>query len=356
MKKRSKKAGLPPGSPIHIGDHKSHEVTVTLIDYDESSFNETTVAELDSCPTLRDSAKVSWFNVDGIHDVEATQAICDCFGYHPLLVEDSVNTDQRPKLEDFGEYLFIVLKMLGYDEEKRKLQSEQVSLILGERYVISFQELPGDVFDPLRQRLREGKGKIRKHGADRLAHALVDAVVDHYFTILEKVSEDIEELEDDVVSEPTQKTLKQINAMKRELLYLRRSIWPLREVVSNLERGDSPLIKKPTRVYFRDVYDHTIHVIDTIETFRDLVTGMLDIYLSGISNRMNEVMKVLTVIATIFIPLTFITGLYGMNFNTQISPLNMPELNWYLGYPLVLALMFLVAVFMFAYFRRRKWL
>jgi magnesium transporter len=253
-------------------------------------------------------------------------------------------------MEDFEDYLFIVLKMLQYDEEVNETKTEQVSLILGSNYVVSFQEDEGDVFGLIRERIRADRGRTRKMGADYLAYSLVDAIVDHYFMVLEKVGEQIEDIEDELVKNPTPEVLHTIHSLKRELIYLRKSVWPLREVISRLERWESPLIDKSIDIYLRDVYDHTIQVIDALETFRDMLSGMLDIYLSSVSNRMNEVMKVLTIIATIFIPLTLIAGIYGMNFRY------MPELESPWGYPMVYLIMLAVGVVMLTYFRRKQWL
>jgi len=273
------------------------------------------------------------------------------FEVHPLVLEDIVNTGQRPKMEDFENYLFIVLKMFHYDEEADEIKTEQVSLVLGSNFVISFQEREGDVFHPIRERIRNAKGRIRKMAPDYLAYSLLDAIVDSYFIIMEKLGEEIENTEEKLVTNPTPATLQTIHNLKREMIFLRKSVWPLREVISALERGGSSLIQESTHIYLRDVYDHTIQVIDTIESFRDMVSGMLDIYLSSISNRMNEVMTVLTIIATIFIPLTFIAGIYGMNFEY------MPELKWHWFYPKAFWLTIIViAGFMAFYFKRKKWL
>jgi magnesium transporter len=261
-----------------------------------------------------------------------------------------MNTGQRPKMEDFDDYLFIVLKMFHYDEKENETKTEQVSLILSTNYVISFQESEGDVFDPIRERMRTDRGRIRKMGADYLAYTLIDAIVDNYFMVLEKIGEKIEDIEDELVKNPTPEVLQTIHRLKRELIFLRKSVWPLREVISRLERWESPLINKSIDIYLRDVYDHTIQVIDSLETFRDMLSGMLDIYLSSVSNRMNEVMKVLTIIATIFIPLTLIAGIYGMNFRY------MPELDWVWGYPMVYVIMLAISAVMLMYFRRKKWL
>jgi magnesium transporter len=253
-------------------------------------------------------------------------------------------------MEDFGDYIFVVLKMLRHDMETEEVKTEQVSLILGPRFVISFQEAEGDVFDPIRDRIRKAKGRIRRMGADYLAYALIDAVVDNYFLILERFAERIEAMEAELVSNPAPETLQKIHTLKRELIFLRRSVWPLREAISGLQRAESRLIADSTEIYLRDVHDHTIQVIDTVESLRDMVSGMLDTYLSSVSNRMNEVMKVLTIIATIFIPITFIAGIYGMNFAF------MPELGWRGAYFVVLGIMTAVSLAMIFYFKRKHWL
>ncbi|TAL23038.1 MAG: magnesium/cobalt transporter CorA [Nitrospirae bacterium] len=351
IKKRSRKAGLPPGSLIHIGDKKKEEVKITVIDYDEGSFQEKAIAEIQECFTFKDKPTVTWINVDGIHKVEIPEKLGECYGFHPLIIEDILNSDQRPKMEDFGDYIYIVLKMLNLDSRTNNIISEQISLILGPNFVISFQEgHEGDVFNPVRERLRTGKGKTRKMGADYLAYSLIDSIVDNYFIILEKLGEKIEFLEERLVTNPTGNVLREIHSLKREMLFLRKSVWPLREVISAMAKGESALIHPSTGIYLRDIYDHTIHVVDTIETFRDMVSGMLDIYLSSISNRMNAVMKVLTIIATIFMPLTFLAGVYGMNFK------HMPELEWKFGYPMIVVVMLIVAVIMLFFFRKKKWL
>jgi len=350
IKRHSKKAGLAPGTLVHIGERKTEAVRITYMDYDEQNIQEKQVASIEECFPFKSTPTVSWINIDGLHDVELMEKLGKEFELHPLILEDILNTGQRPKVEDFDKYIFVVLKMLSYNDEKQMVQSEQVSLVLGANYVISFQEAIGDVFEPIRERIRSAKGRIRKMGADYLMYALLDAVVDGYFAILEKLGERIESMEEELVSDPTQETLEQIHTLKKEMIFLRKSVWPLRELISGLERSESPLIKETTEVYLRDVYDHTIQVIDTVESFRDMVSGMLDIYLSSISNRMNAVMKVLTIIATIFIPLTFIAGVYGMNFRY------MPELERHWGYPLVLLVMGIVAIVMLIYFRRKRWL
>ena len=350
-KKRSQKAGLPPGTLIHIGEKKREEPKITILDYDEAQFQEREAKSIEECFPFKEKPTVTWINVEGLHQVEVLERLGGCYGLHPLVLEDILNTDQRPKMEDYGEYIYIVLKMLNYDDKSGQIEAEQISLVLGQNFVLSFQEgKEGDVFGLLRERLRGAKGRIRKMGADYLAYSLIDSVVDHYFIILERLGERVEFLEEELVTEPTTKTLQEIYNLKREMIFLRKAVWPLREVISGLERGESSLIQQNTQIYFRDVYDHTIQVIDTIETFRDTVSGMLDIYLSSVSNRLNAVMKVLTIIATIFMPLTFLAGIYGMNFKY------MPELEWRWGYPLVWMIMIAIGIFMLFYFRKKKWL
>ena len=350
IKKRSKKAGLPPGTLVHIGEKKAETLKITVMDYDESHFEEKGVKTIDECFIFKDKPTVTWINIDGLHQVEILEKLGECYGLHPLVLEDILNTDQRPKMEDYGEYIYIVLKDLDYDDKSSQIEPEQISLILGPNFVFSFQEREGDTFDTIRERLRNSKGRIRKMGADYLAYTLLDSIVDNYFIILEKLGEKIEFLEEKLVTQPTPETLQIIHYLKREMIFLRKAVWPLREVISGLERGESSLIKESTRIYLRDVYDHTIQTIDTIETYRDMVSGMLDIYLSSVSNRLNSVMKVLTIIATIFMPLTFLAGVYGMNFKF------MPELEWRWGYPLIWLVMVGIGVFMLLYFRKKRWL
>ena len=350
-KERSKKAGLPPGSLIHVGEKKDGMAKITVLDYDEAHVKEKEVNVVEECFVFKDQPTVTWIDVDRIDRVETIQKLGECYGLHPLVLEDILNADQRPKMEDYDRYSYIVLKMLYYRDQSGQVEAEQISLILGQNFLFSFQEgKKEDIFDPIRERIRNGKGRIRKMGADYLAYALIDAIVDHYFIILEKLGERIEFLEEALVTQPTTQTLKEIHSLKREMIFLRKAVWPLREVISSLTRGESSLIQESTRVYLRDVYDHTIQVIDTIETFRDMVSGMLDIYLSSVSNRLNSVMKVLTIIATVFMPLTFLAGVYGMNFK------HMPELEWRWGYPVIWAIMIGIGVFMLVYFKKKKWL
>lgn len=351
IKKRSRKAGLPPGSLIHIGEKKTEEVKIAIIEYDEAHFHEQTARSVEECFPFKDKNRstVAWINIDGIHEGEILGKLGEGFGLHPLIVEDIMNTDQRPKCEDFDAYYYVVLKMLHCNGKDGEIISEQVSLILGSNFVISFQERAGDIFRGIMDRVRMNKGRIRKMGADYLAYCLLDAIVDNYFIIMETLGEKIESLEDELVSNPTPKVLRTIYHLKRNMILLRRSVWPLREVIGGLERGGSLLMRESTRIYLRDIYDHTIHIIDTLETFREMIAGMLEIYLSSISNRVNAVIKVLTMIATIFMPLTFIAGIYGMNFKY------LPELEWRWGYPMVLLIMACVTATMVYFFKKKKW-
>ncbi len=350
IKRRSRKAGLPPGTLIHIGEKKVEALKITIMDYDEAHFQEKETKAVEECFAFKDTPGVTWINIDGLHQIDFLEKLGECYGFHPLVLEDILNTDQRPKMEDYGDYLYIVLRMLSYKDQGREIETEQVSLILGPNFVFSFQEKEGDSFDPIRQRIRNNKGRIRKMGADYLAYALIDSIVDNYFIIMEKLGETIEFLEEELVTHPVPETLRTIHQLKRELIFLRKAVWPLREVIASLERGELTLIKEATRLYLRDVYDHTIQVIDTIETFRDMISGMLDIYLSSVSNRLNSVMKVLTIIATIFMPLTFLAGIYGMNFK------HFPELEWRWSYPLFWLVSALITISMLLYFKKKKWL
>lgn len=351
VKDQAQTAGLPPGTVLYVGDEKAAPVRITVIDYDQDGFREKQLCTLEECFGFKETPTISWINIDGVHQVELIEKLGRQFGFHHLVLEDIVNTGQRPKFEDLDKYLFFVLKMLTYNTEKEIVQAEQISLILGRGFVISFQERIGDVFEPVRDRIRNDKGHVRKMSSDYLAYALIDAIVDNYFLILDKLSDKIESVEEQLVTEPAEKTVHQIHALKRNFILLRKSVWPLREVISNLERSESLLIDKTTRVYLRDLYDHTIQVIDTVETLREMVGGMLDVYLSSMSNRMNAIMKVLTVIATIFMPLSFFTGVYGMNFQY------MPELRWRWMYPVGFwAVIAAVVILMLTYFRKKKWL
>jgi magnesium transporter len=349
-KRLSQKAGSAPGTLVHIGERKTETPRITILDYDDDQLNEKQLEHIEEAFPFKDSPTTTWLNIDGIHDIELIQKIGTHFNIHSLILEDIVNTGQRPKADDHEAYNYFVLKMLYLDEQNDEVRSEQVSLVLGQNFLISFQETEGDVFALVRDRIRKGKRRIRTHGCDYLAYALIDAVVDHYFIILETIGATIESLEEDLLGEPTPETLQRIHELKRELIYTRKQVWPLREMINTVIRGELSMVREETIVFFKDVYDHTIQIVDTIESYRDILSGMLDLYLSTISNRMNEVMKVLTIIATIFIPITFVAGIYGMNFKS------MPELEWKWGYVAVWCLIVGIALIMIGYFKRKKWL
>ena len=347
--RKSKKTGLPPGTPVYVGDEEPLPAHIDEISYDEDEFREKVVDDVTEILDDLKSPDITWVNVNGLKVSDIIE-IGTAMGFHPLIQEDIVNTLQRPKVEEYTDHIFFVLKMIKYDEESEEIDVEQVSFILGDRYLVSFQERHGDCFNIIRQRIRENKGIIRKMGADYLAYSLIDMIVDGYFTVLEQIGDRIEEIEDELVINPQIDTLHDIYAMKRQMIGIRKSVWPLREVISRLDRIGSKQFKEGTSIYIRDVYDHTIQVIDAIETYRDLLSGMLDIYLSSISNKMNQIMQLLTIIGTIFIPLTFLAGIYGMNFEY------MPELGWRNAYPALWGIMIVITGVMVLFFRRRKWL
>ena len=349
-KKRSQKAGLPPGTLIHIGDKKIEKPRISFIEFDEAHFNETQLSTLADWKPVSDGKTVTWLDIGGLHQVGLIEQIGQYFNLHPLVLEDILNTDQRPKLDDYPDYLYVVLKMLYPGERGTEVMAEQVSIVLGRDYVLTFQENGKDVFDSLRTRLRTDKRQIRKRGADYVFYALIDAIVDHYFVILEGLGERIGILEDKCVVDAKNVSLGHILQLKTEMRYLRRAVWPLREVLSGLQRNDNALIQPSTKPYLHDVYDHTVQIMETIESYHDQVTGMVDIYLSSNSQRMAAVMKVLTIITTIFMPLTFIAGIYGMNFE------HMPELHSTWGYPIVLLVMGVIGIAMLVFFRKKKWL
>jgi magnesium transporter len=350
IKKISRKAGLSPGTLVHIGEKIAEKTKFTLINYDREQLQEKEFAAIDESFSYKDTPPVTWINIDGLHEIDIIEKIGHHFDIHPLTLEDIVNTGQRPKAEDYDDYVFIVFKMLFYDDAKMHITSEQVSIILGAHYLISFQEKEGDVFNFVRERIRKAKGRIRKSGPDYLTYALIDATVDHYFFIIEKVGEKLEQIEEELLENPNPQTLQSIHSLKREMIYFRKQVWPIRELLNHLMHEESQLIREANHIFFRDIYDHTIQVIDAIESMRDILTGMQDLYLSTLSNKMNEVMKVLTIMATIFIPLTFIAGIYGMNFKF------MPELEWKWSYPVLWGVLVAIFVGMLLWFRRKRWL
>jgi magnesium transporter len=343
------KPGLSPGTLAIDGKHTTEPVRITVIDYDTDHYTEKQVSDVEDCYAFRDTETVTWINIDGLGNTGVIDKIGSHYHIHPLILEDILNTGQRPKMEDLESYLYVNLKMLQLAGPEKEIRGEHVSMIIGTNFLLSFQEDEGDVFDPVRERIRK-EGRIRRFGPDYLAYALIDDIVDNYFLVMEHLEEQVEDLEEELVRNATPASLHKINHLKRDMIYLRKSVWPLREVILGMERSESPLIKDTTIIYIRDVYDHIIQVIDTMETVRDMVSGMFDIYLSSLSYRMNEIMKVLTLIATIFIPLTFVAGVYGMNFQ------HMPELAWEYGYVTVWGIMITMVVAMLYYFRKKHWI
>jgi magnesium transporter len=349
LKKFARKAGMPPGSLVYLGGKGPLPAKIMIIQYSESDYVENEFDAFTECLPVDDRGGVTWINVRGVHQVKNLEKLGECFHIHPLVLEDILDLEQRTKIEDYEDYLYIALKTIRLVPDTEEIKSEEVSLILGPHYVISFYEGNGDLFAPIRERLLQGQGRLRKMGADYLAYALIDLIVDDYFVKLETFSDKVEFLEDEVVIRPSPETLRYVHRFKNDMIMLRKSLWPLREVIARLERRESPLISDSLTIYLKDVYDHTIIAIEEVETYRDILSGMLDIYLSSMSNRLNEIMKVLTIIATIFMPLTFITSLYGMNFR------NMPELSWQYGYFGVLGAMVVIAGSMLWYFRKKRW-
>ncbi len=344
-KQRSIKSGMPPGSLVHVGERKLDRAAVSVIDYGPDELRErATLDALDGAPL-----PVRWINVHGLHEAELLAGIGRRFNLHPLVLEDILNTDQRPKVDDYGSYLYIVARFFHYDPDTMRSSSEQVSLVLGDGFVLTFQERPTGSFDPVRERLRQDRGRIRQFGVDYLAHALLDIMVDRYFTVLEQIGEHTEQVEDQLMQAATPDVLQTLHQLKRETLALRRAVWPLREVINTLTR-DTRFFKPGTQPYLRDIYDHTVHVIESLEAIRDVLAGMLDIYLSSISNRVNQEVRVLTVIALIFMPATLISGIFGMNFRS------MPLLDAPYGFLLALGMMATIATTFAVVFWRRRWI
>ena len=345
-----KEAGLPPGTIVYTGPERRTPVTLRLHVFDEDTLEDIQPCTLEEIRRQRAEGRV-WVDVEGVHDVELLRSLGAEFGLHALTLEDIARPGQRPKIESYEGYAYVVVRMMRWVEEEQRVEEEQVSIVLGANFVLSFQEKPGDVFDPVRNRLMNPQSGMRNASVDYLLYRLMDVVVDNYFVVMEKLGERVESLDALVMSgEDWRSGLTLIHGMKQESLLLRRSVWPLREVLAQLERGDHPLITADTRIYFRDVYDHTIEVIDTIESVRDLISGMLDVHLTIVNNRMSEVMKVLTIITTLFVPLTFIVGIYGMNFDY------MPELRERWGYPSVWAVMIAITIGQLLFFRRKGWI
>ncbi|MBI3521134.1 MAG: magnesium/cobalt transporter CorA [Bacteroidetes bacterium] len=348
MASKTENIGAPPGTLFYNGEERTDRIKITLIEYNDSEYFEDEYFDLSDCLSHVKPNMVKWINVEGLHKPELVEKIGKIYNIHPLTMEDIVHVDQRPKFEDYEHYVVAIMKMISYTTE---VKSEQLAIVLCENTVISFQEPhSGDAFDIIRNRLRQCKGRVRKLGADYLAYALMDAVVDCYFTAIERIGDKVEEIEEEIISDSDKKSLMQLYHLKREMIYLRKQVWPMRDMINNMIRSETKLINDSSDIYLRDLSDHVTRIIDTVETYRDLLSGIMDIYLSTNANRMNEVMKVLTIMSSIFIPVTFIAGVYGMNFE------NMPELKTQNGYFITWGVMIAVILGLVIYFKRKKWM
>jgi len=350
-KRHHARPGQPPGTLAYDRPRRVDQVSIRIIDYGADACAVRTVTDVEDTFRLRDSDTVSWIDVEGLHDTELLNRFGTHFGLHPLVLEDILNTHQRPKLEEYDDYLYLVVRMLTPGAEGEEgLHSEQVSIILAPRFVVTFQEIPGDVFDPLRKRIDVGKGRVRRMGTDYLTYSIIDSIVDNYFLLLEKIAERIEAIEDSISASPEPGDLSRVHELRRELVYMRRNIWPLRDVVISLERLETELVSDDARIYFRDLHDHVVQVIETLENFRDVLASLQDLYMSSIGQRTNEVIRILTIISTIFVPLTFLSGVYGMNFDI------LPELHWRWGYLTFWAVSVVLVLSLVGFLRSRRWL
>jgi magnesium transporter len=351
FKGRVRKIGMPPGTVLHHEDEASLEpVKISIVNYNKNDLEEKSTTEFSPVFFSKEATQKSWIEVVGIHNSSKIEKVSNYFNLHPLTIEDILNNEQRPKIEDNPDYIYLVVHMIRYDQEKLKVDIEQVSLVLGDDYVLSIQEKEGDTFEPVRKRLELDQEMIRQAGPDYLLYTLIDAIVDNYFLVIDQIGDTLDQLENELLDNLQRETFNNTHALKKELMTLRRSVWPMREVVSKMERGHYFKINEELNIYIRDLYDHTIEVIDSIEVYRETVGDLVNLYQSMSSNKMNEVMKVLTIISTIFIPLTFITGLYGMNFDY------MPELQWRYGYHMVWGISITLVVIMLVVFRKKKWI
>lgn len=344
------KNGAPPGTLVYTGEASGLRTEISVCDFDEHTVLEKAIKDPAEFQIYKDDPTISWINVSGLQQIDMIARMGEVFELHSLVLEDILNTDQRPKVEDYEKYLYIVFKNLTYREESKDIAYEQISLILGVDFLISFMERDNEILRSLRERIKSGRGRIRRMGPDYLAYCIMDLAVDGYFAVLEKTGERLEELEESLLNPSQSPSPREIQRLKRRLLTMRRSVWPMREVVVKLDRRESGLLRPGTEYFLRDLYDHTVQVVDTLETFRDMLAGLMEVYLSSVSNRLNQVMKTLTVITTIFMPLSFLAGIYGMNFE------HMPELKMTYAYPAVLGVMGIVAGAMLYFFRKREWL
>ena len=345
-KKLLKKTGASPGTLVHVGEIKTADTRLKIVNYSESGLDEVELRSIEEAISRIESDKNTWMTLTGLHNVSLIEKIGKEFNIHPLILEDILNTNQRPKIEFFENYLFIVTKLPLYDDNQ--VSTEQISIILGRDYLLLFEERLTDVFKPVIERLKVGKGRIRKQGCDYLAYALIDVVVDSCFPILESLGDKIEMIEGNLTADPPAETISELHTLKREIIQLRKLLWPMREIIGRMKREDFDFVSDTTRIFLNDVNDHAIQILDTIESYKDILSGLSELYLSLVSNKTNEAMKILTIIATIFIPMTFIVGIYGMNFKF------MPELDWQWGYFFVWVLIVIVAIAMIIWFKRKK--
>lgn len=351
IRRKNKIPGLSPGTLMYTGTRKNEKISIEIFDYSTEHLIEKKNCTVEDAFVYKEKSSTTWINIEGLSDIDAIEKIGKYYEIHPLTLEDLLHMEQLPKIEVFENYIFTTLKMLTFNESTREVESEQVGIIMGKNFVISFQEgKEGDVFDPLRERIRAGKGRLRSYGADYLNYALIDIIVDNYFVILEKIGEKVEDYEEKLLIHPEEDLLKNIYGLKREIMFLRKTFIPIREIAAQMQHSESELINERTLVFIRDLYDHSLQVIDMVETYRETVSGLVELYLSSLSNRMNQVMRILTTISTIFIPLTFIVGVYGMNFDF------MPELHLHYGYYIIWGVMIALGAGMYVYFKRKKWM
>jgi len=350
LKKKTESLGKAPGELIFVGDQKVDTPSIRMFDYDAEQLQEQIIITLDECLTCKDHKTVTWININGLHDLGLIQQVGDSFDIHTLTLEDILNTEQRPKMEDYDDYLYFALKMMKYDEEKGIVISEHLSIIMGDCFLITFQERPGDVFEPVRDRIRKQKGRVRNEGVDYLAYSLMDIIVDNYIYIIERIGEQVEDIEDIILDNPDKSSLSSINTYKRELNYLRKSIRPSREFILQLSRHETDLIQDDTRPYLKDLLDLSTQAVEIIDTYRDMLTDHLEIYNTLVNNKLNEIMKVLTIFSAVFIPLTFIAGIYGTNFEY------LPELKYRYAYFIFWGVLIVVALTMLRFFKKKKWL
>lgn len=350
FKRYTQKVGKPPGTLEYLGEEQTEPIRITVLDYDETHFHIEKIQTFETCLSYKDTETVTWIQIEGIHDISVIEDIGECFGVDPLLLEDMLSPTQMPKIEFTENFVCIFFKSLDYDTESDKISREQICLIIGHNYVISLQENDSNIFASIRNRLQNGQGRIRRMHSGYLAYALIDVIVDHYFVVLDEVNERVHVLEEEIMNESSPEVLKKVNDLRAEQLLLRRPIFPLRDVLIEILDDEIPLLDEDLHPYFQDVYEHLLQVIQMLEVIRTNITGLFDIYTSTVSQRMNEVMKVLTIVATFFIPLTFIAGIYGMNFKY------MPELDNAWGYPIVLLVMLGISIGMFIFLKLKKWL